>query len=173
MAKSRKKKSIVGILMGSDSDWKIMEACAKTLKDFGVDCEVNVLSAHRSPELVHDYAVNASKRGVDVVIAAAGLAAHLAGVLASWTSLPVIGVPVDAGPLKGVDALLSTVQMPPGVPVGAVGIGSIGAKNAAFLAVRILALKDATLRRKLADHRRKLSSSVKKKNASLIKSLEL
>ena len=129
----------VGVVMGSDSDWPLMEATVKTLEQFGVPSETRVISAHRTPELATAYAAGASGRGLQVIIAAAGGAAHLAGVVAAHTTRPVIGVPIDSSALKGLDALLATVQMPPGVPVATVSVGSWGARNAAFLAIEILA----------------------------------
>ena len=146
---------LVGILMGSDSDWPVMEQAAKTLEGFGVACESRVLSAHRSPEHVREYAAAAASRGLKVLIAGAGGAAHLAGVLAAHTTLPVIGVPIESKSLKGLDSLLSTVQMPKGVPVATVAID--GAANAAILAVQCLALSDARLSRALAEHKRRLT----------------
>jgi 5-(carboxyamino)imidazole ribonucleotide mutase len=128
----------VSVVMGSESDRGVMEKCTDVLQEHGINYELNVISAHRNPESVRDYALNLEKRGVKVVIAGAGLSAALPGVVASQTSLPVIGVPIDSGALKGVDALYSIVQMPPGVPVGCMGIG--GAKNAALFAIRILKL---------------------------------
>ena len=157
----------VGILMGSDSDWPAMKGCAEMLKKFGVGCEVRVLSAHRSPAETAAYASEAAGKGIEVVICAAGMAAHLAGVVAAHTCLPVIGVPMASGSLQGVDALLATVQMPPGIPVATVGIGSAGAKNAAILAVQIMALGDEALAEKLAAHKVDLAASVKDKNAKL------
>ena len=151
------RKPLVGILMGSDSDWPVMEQAAKTLESFGVPCEARVLSAHRSPEHVRDYAASAASRGLKVLIAGAGGAAHLAGVLAAHTILPVIGVPVESKSLKGLDSLLSTVQMPKGVPVAAVAID--GAANAAVLAVQCLALSDIRLQRSLAEHKRRLTEA--------------
>ena len=138
----------VGIMMGSKTDLPTMEEAAKILKDFGVGCEVKVLSAHRTPKETAEYAESAKGRGIQVIICGAGGSAALAGVVAAHTLLPVIGVPIESV-LNGLDSLLSTVQMPPGVPVGAVAIGKAGAKNAAFLAVRILALSDKGLDRKL------------------------
>ena len=138
----------VVIMMGSKSDMAVMEKAADILKDFGVSFEVHVTSAHRSPERTAQIIGNAHGAGVKVFIAAAGLAAHLAGVVASHTDRPVIGVPMDGGPLQGMDALLSTVQMPGGVPVAGMAIGSAGAKNAAYMAVRILALSDPQLAEK-------------------------
>jgi phosphoribosylaminoimidazole carboxylase PurE protein len=153
--------------MGSDSDWPVMQACAKALADLGIACEVRVISAHRTPDAAHEYATTAAGRGIEVLIAAAGLAAHLAGVLASLTTLPVIGVPMDAGPFRGLDALLSTVQMPPGVPVATVGVGSIGAKNAAVLAAQMLALHDADLSAKLTAYKAGLAQAVQEKDRKL------
>lgn len=137
----------VGILMGSDSDWSKMEKAAEVLKEFGVEFEMKVLSAHRLPDKVGDYAREAEGRGLHILIAGAGVAAHLAGVLAAHQTLPVIGVPLSGGALNGVDALYATVQMPKGVPVATVAVD--GAANAGFLAVQILALSDEPLRKKL------------------------
>ena len=158
-------KPLVGILMGSDSDWPVMEQAAKTLKEFGVPCEARVLSAHRSPELVREYAATAVSRGLQVLIAGAGGAAHLAGVLAAHTTLPVVGVPVESKSLKGLDSLLSTVQMPKGVPVATVAIDN--AANAAILAVQCLALGDRRLARKLVEHKRQLTASNQKADRNL------
>ena len=157
----------VGILMGSDSDWPAMKGCADLLGQFDVPFEVRILSAHRSPDDTAEYAKTAQDRGLQIIIAAAGMAAHLAGAVAAQTTLPVIGIPMATGSLQGVDALISTVQMPPGIPVATVGIGAAGAKNAALLAVQILALKDKDLAKKLADHKIKLAQSVKEKNQKL------
>jgi len=157
----------VAIVIGSDSDWPTMEACYKQLAERGVPCEVQIMSAHRTPEKVHDYARTAQENGVQVVIAAAGLAAALAGTFAALTTLPVIGVPLDAGPLHGVDALLSTVQMPPGVPVATVGIGQVGARNAAVLAAQILALNNPTLAAALKNLKRNQAEMVDNKNQIL------
>jgi len=150
---------LVGILMGSKSDLEAMTEAAKALDEFGVPYEMKVASAHRSPELVHEYVSGAKERGIKVIIAGAGGAAHLAGVCASLTPLPVIGVPIESKSLKGLDSLLSTVQMPPGVPVATVGINS--AKNAGLLAVRMLALCDENLAGKIMAHRKKMSDDVK------------
>ncbi len=139
----------VGILMGSPSDGPVMDAASKTLKGLGIPFEVNVISAHRSPELCAQYVQGAKDRGIQVIIAGAGMAAHLAGAVAAHTTLPVIGVPIDSSPLNGLDALLSTVQMPPGVPVATVGIGKAGAKNAAILAAQMLALGSSSIGRRL------------------------
>lgn len=137
----RKDKALVAVLMGSASDAGVMKGCTDTLKALDVPFEVKILSAHRTPELTGSYADSAAERGIEVLIAGAGWAAHLAGAVAARTLLPVIGVPIDSSPLSGLDALLSTVQMPPGIPVATVAVGSGGAKNAAVLAAQILALK--------------------------------
>ncbi len=157
----------VAIAMGSDSDLEVMKEAAKVLEDFGISSEVVVTSAHRSPNLTHKWASGLEKRGVKIVIAGAGMAAHLAGVLASLTTLPVIGVPLDGSPLKGLDSLLSTVQMPGGIPVACVAIGKAGAKNAGFLATAILALSDSKIKKKLTDYRKKLEKDVEEKNKKL------
>ena len=158
-------KPLVGIVMGSASDWPVMGQAAKTLKEFGVACEWHVLSAHRSPELVRRYVTDAVGRGLRVLIAGAGGAAHLAGVVAAHTTLPVIGVPIETKSLKGLDSLLSTVQMPRGVPVATVAIGN--AANAAILAVQCLALSDGRLARALAVHKRELESGTRKADQEL------
>ncbi len=138
---------LVGILMGSDSDWDQMKGAAKALKDLGVPCEARVMSAHRTPEQVHEYAASAESRGLQVIIAGAGGAAHLAGVVAAYTTLPVIGVPIDSGKnLSGVDALYAIVQMPPGVPVASMGIGEWGATNAGLFAAQIIARSNDAVR---------------------------
>lgn len=155
----------VGVLMGSDSDWPVMEQAVKTLQGFGVPCEARVLSAHRSPELVRRYAGAATARGLQVIIAGAGGAAHLAGVVAAHTILPVIGVPIESKSLKGLDSLLSTVQMPKGVPVATVAIDN--AANAAILAVQCLALGDRRLARALAAHKRRLTAGNRKADRRL------
>ncbi|MBI1992646.1 MAG: 5-(carboxyamino)imidazole ribonucleotide mutase [Candidatus Omnitrophica bacterium] len=159
------KRAVVGILMGSDSDWPVMEQAAKTLAGFGVPYEARVLSAHRSPDLVRRYVNSAGSRGIKVFIAGAGGAAHLAGVIAAQTTLPVIGVPMESKSLKGLDSLLSTLQMPPGVPVATVAIGS--AANAAVLAVQCLALSDRRLQRALVAHKRRLVASTRRADRSL------
>ncbi len=153
----------VGILMGSDSDLPVMRAAADFLKDMGIECEMTVASAHRTPAKVMEYTKSASERGIKIIIAGAGMAAHLAGVIASHTDLPVIGVPLDASPLGGMDALLATVQMPPGIPVATMGIGKAGAKNAAVLACRILALEDKNIADKLVRFRDKMIQEVNEK----------
>jgi len=159
----------VAIVMGSDSDWRVLQDASLTLKEFGVEHEVEVLSAHRTPELMIEWGKAAADRGVKVVIAGAGGAAHLPGMLASVTSLPVIGVPIALSQLEGMDSLLSIVQMPAGVPVATVSID--GAKNAALLAVRILGANDAALRTKLDAHRVDLANTVEIKNNNLKNSL--
>jgi phosphoribosylaminoimidazole carboxylase PurE protein len=155
------------IVMGSDSDLPVMEEAAKLLSEFGVGHEMTVASAHRSPARALALAAGAEKKGFDVIIAGAGMAAHLAGVMASHTILPVIGVPISAPPLDGLDSLLSTVQMPPGVPVATVSIGKAGAKNAAVLAVEILARKDKGLAAKLRAYRRRMAREVEKRAAGI------
>ena len=153
----------VAIIMGSDSDWPILKPAAELLKKFGIETEVEVASAHRTPSRVRDFVVSASERGVGVFISAAGAAAHLGGVIASYTTLPVIGVPINATPLNGMDALLSTVQMPSGIPVATMAIN--GAKNAAIFAVQIFAVSDASLQEKLVAYRSKMVQDVEKKAA--------
>ena len=159
-------KPLVGILMGSDSDLKVMSEAAKVLEEFGVPFEITVCSAHRTPDRAHEYATTAIKRGLKVIIASAGGAAHLAGSLAASTTLPVIGVPIN-WKLDGLDALLSTMQMPPGVPVATVGID--GAKNAGLLAVQILATADKKLMNKLSEYKKTLAKSVNAKAKKLEK----
>ena len=145
--RKRVKKPRIGILMGSDSDWPVMKATYETLLGLEVPCEVRVSSAHRTPVETAEYAAGAAQRGLQVLIAAAGGAAHLAGVVAAHSTLPVIGVPMKGGALDGLDSLLSTVQMPSGIPVATVALGKAGAVNAALFAVEILALSDAPLRK--------------------------
>ncbi len=152
-------KPLVGILMGSKSDLEVMSEAAKVLGEFGIAHEMKVASAHRTPELVHEYVSGARGRGVRIIIAGAGGAAHLAGVCAAHTILPVIGVPVESKSLKGMDSLLSTVQMPPGVPVACVGINA--AKNAGLLAVQMLALEDRELAGKLTAYRKKMGDEIR------------
>ena len=155
----------VAIIMGSNSDWPVLEPAEKTLKEFGVEVEVVVASAHRTPELVKEFAAGARDRGVEAIIAAAGAAAHLGGVIASYTTLPVIGIPINATPLNGMDSLLSFVQMPSGIPVATMAIN--GAKNAAIFAVEILAGAHPELVKKLADARVKIQQEVKAKGEKL------
>jgi 5-(carboxyamino)imidazole ribonucleotide mutase len=158
---------LVGILLGSDSDWPKIKAVAEVLDQFDVAHEIQVMSAHRTPELVRQYSTMAAARGLQVLIAAAGGAAHLAGVVASHTTLPVIGIPVAGELLGGLDSLLSTVQMPGDVPVATVGVGEGGARNAGLLAVQILAISDADLQQKLIAFRHKLVEKIGAKNAAL------
>lgn len=150
------------IVMGSQSDWPTLTETGKILKDFKIPFEVRVLSAHRTPQETAAYAEGLEKRGVKVAIAAAGGAAALAGVIAAHTSLPVIGIPIEATSLNGMDALLSTVQMPPGVPVATVAIGKMGAKNAAYLAMKIVALGDKALNAKLKKFKKAQADKIKK-----------
>ena len=157
---------LVGILMGSKSDWETMQAAAKILTEFGIAHEAKVASAHRSPELVTEFVTTAEKRGIEVLIAAAGLAAHLPGVVAAQTLLPVLGVPMQGSALGGLDALLAIVQMPGGVPVGTLAIGSAGAKNPALLAIRILAPSRPELRQKLVAYHEKMAEQVKNETLS-------
>lgn len=158
-----KKVSLVGIVMGSDSDLPVMRAAADFLKSVGVECEMTVASAHRTPERAAEYAKSAADRGLKVIIAGAGMAAHLAGVLSAHTDLPVIGVPLDASPLGGMDSLLSTVQMPPGIPVATMGIGKAGAKNAGVFALKMLALSDVNLAQKVVKFRQDMVLEVEEK----------
>lgn len=151
---------LVGILMGSASDLEVMNEAARILEELGIAHEVVVTSAHRSPAKTADYAAAAAGRGLQVLIVAAGLAAHLAGAVAAATTLPVLGVPLDSGSLRGMDALLSTVMMPAGVPVGTLAIGTAGARNAALLAAQILALSDARLARVLVERKRRMADAV-------------
>lgn len=165
---TKAKQSPVAVLMGSDSDLLTMESCIKQLKEFGIDPVVRILSAHRTPAVACEFAANAADNGVKVIIAAAGMAAHLAGAMAAHSQLPIIGVPMQAkeGPC-GLDALLSTVQMPPGMPVGTMAIGKAGAKNAAVFALQILALSDEGLAKVLTDFRSNQTEKVLKKDAEL------
>jgi len=160
-------KPFVAILMGSDSDLPTMQSTLDILDQLGVPCEVKIASAHRTPSVTHAYVKEADERGCGVFIAAAGLAAHLAGTVAALTLKPVIGVPMDGGPLHGHDALLSTVQMPGGIPVACVAIGKHGAKNAAYLAAQILALNDAALAQRLAKERAANASDIMAKDRAL------
>lgn len=160
-------KPLVGILMGSDSDLPVMEETAKVLREFGVPFEMTVSSAHRTPKRTSDYAKSAERRGIKVVIAGAGSAAHLAGFIAAETTLPVLGVPIESSPLNGLDALLSTVQMPGGVPVASMAIGKAGAKNAGIFAVQILSTADERLRKALKEYRKKMAKQVEEKARKL------
>ena len=157
----------VGIVMGSDSDMGVMQSAAEVLKDFGVAFEITVASAHRSPQRAASWAAAAADRGIKVIIAGAGHAAHLAGAMAAHTSLPIIGVPIDSSCLQGMDALLATVQMPPGIPVATMAIGKPGARNAGILAVQILALADEALAHKLEEYKRDMAAKVEKKAKKL------
>ncbi|MDI6717255.1 MAG: 5-(carboxyamino)imidazole ribonucleotide mutase [Actinomycetota bacterium] len=158
-------KPLVGILMGSDSDLEVMEKAAKLLKEMGVPYEMDISSAHRLPDKTAEYARTARNRGLAVIIAGAGMAAHLAGVIASHTTLPVIGVPIKSGALKGVDALYSTVQMPPGVPVATVAIN--GAENAAYLACQILSISNPEIAKRLEEKREETRRKLAEKSEKL------
>jgi phosphoribosylaminoimidazole carboxylase PurE protein len=165
---ARKKKSPVAVVMGSDSDLDVMRGCIEQLKEFGIEPEVRIISAHRTPKAAAKFAQAAAGKGVKVIIAAAGMAAHLAGALAANTILPVIGVPlISSSGLKGIDALVSTVQMPAGVPVATVAIGEAGAKNAAVLAAQVLALSDVKLAEKLRKFRQRQAEKVMKKDSAM------
>ncbi|MBI5643484.1 MAG: 5-(carboxyamino)imidazole ribonucleotide mutase [Deltaproteobacteria bacterium] len=153
--------------MGSDSDLPVMEEAVKILKLFDIPCEVTVSSAHRTPKRTSDYARTAEKRGIRIIIAGAGSAAHLAGFIAAETTLPVIGVPIDSSPLNGLDSLLSTVQMPGGVPVASMAIGKAGAKNAGIFAAEILSLSDTKLKDRLKAHRKEMARQVEEKAKKL------
>ena len=157
----------VAVLMGSDSDFPVMKSTLEVLDAFGVGYEVRISSAHRTPAATRDYVLDAQSRGCAVFIAAAGMAAHLAGAVASLTIRPVIGVPVDAGPLQGEDALLSTVQMPGGIPVATVAIGKAGAKNAGYLAVQILGVANQALASELSAERERNAAGILRKNDAL------
>lgn len=155
----------VALIMGSDSDFPNLTGCVKVLKEFGVECEVRVMSAHRTPEIAMDFAKNARDNGFGVIIAAAGKAAHLAGVIAAHTTLPVIGVPIKSSTLDGLDALLATVQMPTGIPVATVAIG--GGDNAGLLAVQMMAIEDTGLAQKMAEYKEAMVQKVIKKDEAL------
>jgi phosphoribosylaminoimidazole carboxylase PurE protein len=157
-------KPIVGIIMGSDSDLPVMQETAKVLKQFEIPFEIGVYSAHRSPHRTLEYVKSARERGLKLIVAGAGASAHLAGVSAAETIIPVIGVPIDSSPLSGFDALLATVQMPPGVPVATMGVGKSGATNAGFLAVQILALGDEKLSMRLTEYKAGLEKAVEEKS---------
>jgi len=161
------KQPLVSIVMGSDSDLEVMREAAKALDDFGIAYEMDITSAHRSPARTSEFARQAAGRGIKVIIAGAGGAAHLAGVIAAETTLPVIGVPMPSSSLQGLDALLATVQMPAGIPVATLAIGKAGATNAGILAAQILALSDPALAKKLAAHKEKLARSVEEKSNTL------
>lgn len=167
----KKQQAFVAVLMGSDSDFPVMQSTLGVLKELNIPFEVRVTSAHRTPAETHEYVTGADQRGCAVFIAAAGLAAHLAGAVAANTVKPVIGVPLDAGSLQGMDALLSTVQMPGGIPVASVAIGKPGAKNAAYLAAQIMALADTELAQRVLADRKASAEAVIKKNQKLQDSL--
>ena len=157
-------KPVVGIIMGSDSDLPVMQEATKVLKQFEIPYEIGVYSAHRSPHRTAEYVRSARERGLKIIIAGAGSSAHLAGVTAAETTLPVIGVPLDSSPLSGLDSLMSTVQMPPGVPVATMGVGKSGATNAAMFALQILALGDENLTKRLGEYKEQLERSVAEKS---------
>jgi phosphoribosylaminoimidazole carboxylase PurE protein len=164
---SEKAGAVVSVVMGSDSDFPIMSETIKVLENFGIPHEVFLTSAHRSPERTSSFAKGAAKKGIKVIIVGAGAAAHLAGVIASQSLLPVIGVPIDATALGGIDALLSIAQMPGGVPVATMAVGKAGAKNAALLAVRILAMEDKNLQKKLRAFIKKMARDIEEKQNNL------
>lgn len=164
---NQKKLPLVGIVMGSDSDWTIMEKAASVLNELNIPIDVTVSSAHRSPERTAEYARSARARGLKVIIAGAGAAAHLAGSIAALTTLPVIGVPIDSSSLEGMDALLATVQMPAGVPVATMAVGAAGAKNAAILAAQILATSDPEIEHKLNQFKEEMADQVAQRAETL------
>ncbi len=153
------------LVMGSDSDFEALVPCVKTLKRFGIETEVRVISAHRSPELAHEFAAKAEENGIDVIIAAAGKAAHLAGVLAAFTTLPVIGIPIKSSLMDGLDSLLSVVQMPSGIPVATVAVN--GSENAAILAAQIVAPLDPAVKRKLKEHKENMKKAIYEKDEKI------
>lgn len=161
------KKNLVGIVMGSESDLEVMKETAQVLDKFGIGYEVNIISAHRTPRRAHEYAINAEGRGLEVIIAGAGGAAHLAGVIASLTPLPVIGVPMQTQVSGGLDSLLSVVQMPSGVPVACMAMGKAGAKNAGILATQVLGVKFPEIRKKIKPYKKEIAQAVEKKNKEL------
>ena len=161
-------KPVVGILMGSDSDLPIMQEAAAMLQEFGIEYEMTIASAHRTPKKVLEYSQSAEKRGLKVIIAGAGWAAHLAGFVASQTTLPVIGVPIDSSPLKGFDALLSVVQMPGGVPVATMSLGKAGAKNAGVFAAQIIAIGDVKIANRLKVYKVEMEREVEEKSKRLV-----
>jgi 5-(carboxyamino)imidazole ribonucleotide mutase len=165
-------KPLVSIVMGSDSDLEIMSEAAKALDTFGLAYEIDVTSAHRSPDRTAEYARNAAGRGIRVIIAGAGGAAHLAGVIAAHTTLPVIGVPIPSTALQGMDSLLATVQMPAGIPVATVAIGKPGATNAGILAAQIIGVADTAIGKKLVAHKEKLARGVEEKSKKLHSAME-
>jgi 5-(carboxyamino)imidazole ribonucleotide mutase len=160
-------KPLVGVVMGSTSDQEVMEGCVEVLRELKIPFEVRMSSAHRMPQETREYAERAAGRGLEVIIAGAGWAAHLAGFIAAQTTLPVIGVPIDSSPLQGMDALLSTVQMPPGIPVATVALGKGGARNAAVLAAQILALKYPAIAKRVKKHREDLTRKAREQARGL------
>ena len=164
-------KSRVAVIMGSDSDWKVMQSCVEQLGSLGLTAEVRVLSAHRTPAEVVEFVQSASEQGIQVFVAAAGMSAALAGTVAAHTNRPVIGVPIDSGGLGGLDALLSTVQMPPGIPVACMAIGRPGARNAAILAAQILALNDDSVASALTAFKKEQAEEVRRKDRGLRQNL--
>ena len=164
---ANEKQLLVGVVMGSDSDLPVMQRCIDQLKEFGIGYEVRVISAHRTPDAAHQYAASVAERGLKVIVAAAGMSAALGGVLAAKTTLPIIGVPMASGPLVGVDAALSTMQMPPGVPVGCMSIGKAGATNAAIYAAQILATADRKLAGDLERFKQTQAEKVAAKDAAV------
>src|SRR5882757_4142980 len=172
MGRSMSTKPRVSIVMGSDSDLDIMREAARALEEFGIEYEIDVTSAHRSPDRTAEYARKAAGRGIRVIIAGAGGAAHLAGVIAAHTALPVIGVPIPSTSLQGMDSLLATVQMPAGIPVATVAIGKPGATNAGILAAQMIALGDPAIAKKLETHKEKLARGVEEKSRKLQASMK-
>ena len=164
---TRSGKILIGVVMGSDSDLNVVERCLKQLDEFGIPFEVRVISAHRTPDAARDYAVGAADRGLKVIIAAAGMSAALSGVLSAHSILPVIGIPIASGPLIGIDAALSTMQMPPGIPVGCMAIGAAGAINAAIFAAEILGVADPVLARKLVAFKKQNATKTRAKDAAV------
>lgn len=160
-------KPLVGIVMGSDSDLTVMKEGAEVLDSFGIGYEITITSAHRSPDKTREYVHSAEKRGIKIIIAGAGWSAQLAGVIAAETTMPVIGVPIDSSPLLGLDSILSTLQMPSGIPVAAMSVGKTGAKNAAIFAVQILAVGDKSLQDKLKAHKKRLADEVEEKDKKI------
>jgi 5-(carboxyamino)imidazole ribonucleotide mutase len=167
VVKNRNAKATVGILMGSDSDLEVMRETQKRLDYFGIAYETRIMSAHRTPEKAAEYAATAQQRGLEVIICGAGAAAHLAGAIAANTTLPIIGVPIDSSSLKGLDALLATVQMPAGIPVATMAIGKAGAANAGIFAAQIVARKDSRVAAKLAEFKKEMAAGVEDRDRKL------
>lgn len=165
--KNKNKRALISVVMGSDSDLPVLEEGLKILKDFKISYEVRIISAHRTPNEAVEFAKHAKDRGIKVIIAAAGGAAHLPGVIASYTELPVIGVPIETGSLKGLDSILSIVQMPAGVPVATVSLGKAGAQNASLLAIKILSLEDRKLDHLIIEYKKKMQEKVKAKDLKI------